>query len=1217
MNKKRFLTVLGIALGSLLALLLLLYLARRPLFESTIVARVQTTLARMLRADIEISGIGGNWLSEFIVEGVDIRGKEGSAYEEILGIELTVQLSLFAVISGDLSGLQLARVKAKQVVLNCDGLFYSGPEAFPKQEDPSGSWRDLLTMFEHGVTIEIEKLLLKPDYVAPGPLRITLEPGKNRRDVHIEAGETKIVAHIDRQGRYGIDLSGNQSGRLLRALGVVKRATDPGRIVAKLTGQTSPQRVALELDLDARLESGAAIGSHCKLELRDGRLIAEKLEVDLPGVFLVGRNLDVPVAQLSNKELSEVLQHQGTGRLSVKITNLDSYRTLLPDLVLSLLPITGDISLDVQKGVVQLQPSLLHAKGFDLRIAAGSFSLVDLEEISLQQLRNATATGLEIELTAQDSVTIELGTAGSLSWAGRIDAKLSGTVFDPSIDADLSLRDLSFAGHEVAKIDCRISYAGGTLSIDGLDLKDAMRDTQLLVRTLKGKASLRLPRTGSDVVHVDLLDLQFDRPDIAGRIVLDSLYFGGFGGTAGKREIVLSGQVDLTKIDPLLFEPGVRDYVPQPPFMMQLRASARGDTFDVEVLKLTWGTKSSRLIALDAKGPVPFRWAPGASLVSRQVKEAFTANLHFVDVEPIPGQPAVEIRAVVSVDAKEFRIPSFEARAANGFVRGEKFLLGVSLVDLLSGEASLSSATIAGKLVVHEYVFGNVVSQLLVDTEVRGLINGEVTLGGTVARPDIEGKLHVESGHLKRKGLPGMQNIRIDSSFAENRIVIDYKADIRGTPIEVSAKLESGAVSIWDADEKSPLRAVVTFTDVPLRMLPKQWTRVSDLSGVVGGKFSISGSWDDLRPTLALDLKNVSCKLRSLPRIDKLHVKIVADRSKCTINATGDLGAAPLTVNATWIAGKGAFPAGFLTGKVDATIHGNNVLLVRTGGLKVRGNVDLTANGPLDKIAVRGTIMVSNSKYIKRLSLVPDLKMKSGTTSSDIFGPWSFPGGERFDFDIRLETMEPVTVATNILDTKVDVGCNLVGQGSALHLEGACVSRTGKLRFPGMSMRLNSVRFVFSKTNPTRPDIFVTAQGQRHGIRIRLQAKGPWDEPVVTLTSTPALQAKELWALAATGVRPNSLARNDARANTSIIVTYVLQEALLSYFASESTEASESFVSRFTFQFGNEISRRGEETWQVDFDIGGLWVVPPNFGLRAERDVYEDLNMGLVYRWRF
>jgi hypothetical protein len=58
-------------------------------------------------------------------------------------------------------------------------------------------------------------------------------------------------------------------------------------------------------------------------------------------------------------------------------------------------------------------------------------------------------------------------------------------------------------------------------------------------------------------------------------------------------------------------------------------------------------------------------------------------------------------------------------------------------------------------------------------------------------------------------------------------------------------------------------------------------------------------------------------------------------------------------------------------------------------------------------------------------------------------------------------------------------------------------------------------------------------------------------------------------------------------------------------------------VSRFTFEFGRELSRDGAETWEVNFDIGELWHVPERFGLRFERDVYEDYNLGLVYRWRF
>lgn len=1211
MATKRFLKRLGILLSSLLALIAILYFARRPLFESTIADYVESTLASILDADIEITSIGGNWLTEFTVAGVDIRGNTGSAYEEILDLDLTLQLSLIELIGGDLSGLHLAKVKAERVVLNFEGNWQGSRETKPSEGDSSPSWRDLCDMFAQGVAVEVAELLLKPDYVEPGPCQITLAPGRDRREIVVESGNTKILGHIDRQGRYGIEVSGDQSGRLLRALGVVERTTNSGALTAMLSGQTDPQRVALELEFETRLENGTAIGSRCDLELRDGRLIASRLDVDFPGVSVQGRNLDIPIAQLSNKELRELLQHQGTGQFTANITDLDPYLTLLPDAVVALLPITGYISLDVHRGTIHLRPSLLHAKGIDLRLTDGSFSLVDLESFSVDQLRSARATGLEIKLTAREPMAIELGPIGNLSWTGTLDATVSGTVFDPSFDANLHLQDVSLAEYRVARLECGVSYQAGTLTVTGLILDDAERDGQLLVSSATGSASLHLPETEGDAVSVSAFELQVDRPDIAGTIALDSLRFGG---TAEQREIAVSGRIDIIEIDPNLFESSMRNVLPKAPFAMQIRASAIGDVLDVAFLKLAWGSENDRLIAIDAKGPFPIRWTPGSKPSPRHAGEPFIAELHLVDDEPIPGQPRVEIRAALAITADEFRISTIEISAANGRIMGDGLLLGLGPIDLLAGEASLASTPIAGKLVVHEYVLGNVLSKLLPNTTVVGQLDGEVSLAGTVARPIIEGTLAVLGGRLERAGLPEMQDIQIGAAFSQNRITLDGKATIAGqTTIEVSAHLQSGDLPLWEAEPSG----AATFSDLPLQMLPKQWIDVSDLSGTISGDLAIGGTWDDLRPTLNIELSEVSCKIPALPRFENLNAKITADATKCTLIATGDLGAAPVEINATWTAAEGRLAEGFLAGTVDATIQGTDVLLARTGGLKIRGDVDLTAKGTVDKIAVRGTIGISNSKYIKRLSLVPDLKMKGGAASTDVFGPWSFPGGERFDFDIRLETIEPITVATNILDAQLDLGCNLVGQGSSLHLEGACVSRTGKLRFPGMAMNLSSMRMVFSQANPTRPDIYATANGQRHGIRIQLQAIGPWDDPVVTLTSSPPLQPKELWALATTGVRPDSLTENNARTNTSILATYVIQEVLLSYFASESTEAGESFVSRFTFEFGNEISRDGEETWQVDFDIGGLWTMPPRIGMRVERDVYEDLNMGLVYRWRF
>ena len=400
-------------------------------------------------------------------------------------------------------------------------------------------------------------------------------------------------------------------------------------------------------------------------------------------------------------------------------------------------------------------------------------------------------------------------------------------------------------------------------------------------------------------------------------------------------------------------------------------------------------------------------------------------------------------------------------------------------------------------------------------------------------------------------------------------------------------------------------------------MLPKKLTGLADLTGSVSGKVTLSGTVAEPEPALALRVRRAAVKVAGIPRIENISGRVESGPKGITLYANAKMGAAPVLLNGNWNPGEGNWIERFESGTFDARILGDEALIVRSGGLRLRGNIDLKAKGTLAKIDVTGTVRLTKSKFVKRLSLVPDLKVKGGATSSEIFGPWEIPGASNFIFDVRIETDERVAVRCNILDSDVDINCRLRGQGTALRLEGICSSQTGTIRMPGMSMRVNSLRFVFSKTDPTRPQVIASASGRRHGIRLDMQVKGPWDDPIVKLSSVPALQPTDLWSLVTTGVQPATLAENKAASNTTILATYVLQELVLSYFASESTEEQESFVSRFKFEFGTEISRNGQETWQVDFDVGEIWKIPKNFGVRFERDVYEDINLGMVYRWRF
>ena len=78
-----------------------------------------------------------------------------------------------------------------------------------------------------------------------------------------------------------------------------------------------------------------------------------------------------------------------------------------------------------------------------------------------------------------------------------------------------------------------------------------------------------------------------------------------------------------------------------------------------------------------------------------------------------------------------------------------------------------------------------------------------------------------------------------------------------------------------------------------------------------------------------------------------------------------------------------------------------------------------------------------------------------------------------------------------------------------------------------------------------------------------------------------------------------------------LVGAYLAEEVADYLFGSDSTEAKEGFVDRFTFEAGREMGPNGTESIVVEFRL------TDSLYLQGERDVYEDVNIGLVYRVKF
>jgi translocation and assembly module TamB len=167
------------------------------------------------------------------------------------------------------------------------------------------------------------------------------------------------------------------------------------------------------------------------------------------------------------------------------------------------------------------------------------------------------------------------------------------------------------------------------------------------------------------------------------------------------------------------------------------------------------------------------------------------------------------------------------------------------------------------------------------------------------------------------------------------------------------------------------------------------------------------------------------------------------------------------------------------------------------------------------------------------------------------------------------------------------------------------------LILPGMRFRASTLLMRFERDDPHFPTLAVAADGRRHGYDVNLLVRGRYDNPEVLLSSIPPLGTDELIVLVTTGQRPATLQSKGAAGVGSLLGAYLAQELADYLFGSDSTEEKESFIERFTLETGTEISANGNESIVVEFRI------LDRVFLQGERDVYEDINLGVLYRLRF
>lgn len=306
--------------------------------------------------------------------------------------------------------------------------------------------------------------------------------------------------------------------------------------------------------------------------------------------------------------------------------------------------------------------------------------------------------------------------------------------------------------------------------------------------------------------------------------------------------------------------------------------------------------------------------------------------------------------------------------------------------------------------------------------------------------------------------------------------------------------------------------------------------------------------------------------------------------------------------------------------RADFRLRGENLLLVREEGLRVRADVDLAVAGPAEGLLVSGRVALTEGRYTQPVDFLGFLRGSRKPSARRGLAFFSFPDPPLRDarFDVAVTAGVPFQIRTNVAAGSLRPALRLTGTGEVPVLLGEVYLDPIRVRLPAGRLDVESGVVRFLEEDPDRPLLDASASTRMMGYDISMQVSGPYDNPVMTLSSVPPLPDEELLLLLLAG-RPPASAGGDAAMRQSglAVATYLGRGLLAGLFGPGDGE--DSVADRFDLLIGQGVSRTGQETIEARFRLAeGVIRREDTVYLRGERDVYDAFNAGvrIVFRFR-
>ena len=483
--------------------------------------------------------------------------------------------------------------------------------------------------------------------------------------------------------------------------------------------------------------------------------------------------------------------------------------------------------------------------------------------------------------------------------------------------------------------------------------------------------------------------------------------------------------------------------------------------------------------------------------------------------------------------------------------------------------------------------------------------DAKANLKGTLRQPVGDVDVRVAKINFPAKPenftLPEATDLALSVHFARSEVTLtNFSAKLDGQAVSASGKLpmsDEGWQQLWRQPRTfnwSEAEAQVEIPDADLapfaRHAPNFVAALGRLHARVtlarGGKLS-----GELRVTDAS-----SRPLSLLGPLQQINADIGLDGRTFTIRSlTAALGGEPVTLAGTVTLVPQAAP------RLTLGLKGNRLPLVRSDSLLVRADLDLHANtddGGVTRLT--GTAKVRDSLALANFnSLLP-----TGLRSVSRVPPYFAVQAEPFkSWPLAIEISGPaaIKVRTTVFNGVVSARFHLGGTLGEPRAVGDLTVDQGSVVFPFAAFKVQQGAIRLSEADPFHARINVVALSQRRDYQLRLAVTGQLPTPVITLSSTPALDATDVLLMVMTGRPPVEGTATSGTQRIALLGAYLSR----GMFEDLGLGGGED---RLEISSGEQISRQGRETYGFEYKLDDRWSV------EGEYDQFDSYNADLKRR---